>query len=460
MPSRSAQESQESGSSLWTVAGGTLACASMGAAAWWLGRPPVKESVARVTEEKKQPSVRQKSPPQKPAATSPDIVEFKVIQKLYNDAWKKVLTTGKIDPVTLSVFKGLEPEKQTIESRVLIAKFFTLYIQIANDSNFTKPARTTSERVLKVKDLEMCNKWLRYEIPDHLSDELIGETIHCRSRLAYLSKDFNRIAKVYEVAKKMRRPSTITKGPHTYLLQQMFQMSCMLGYWDAVTEYGKEVARFSEVRGKSNVSIMEKYHSEAMKAPEKHLNYKEIYKNVDKFKDAFDRNVGPILKFSQLDVLEFDTKFKDYNSSLDDKPITSPDNSSWVHMYQHLPIPRERRKIWVFGAGCQLFCPIAQLLLPITGPLDDSQMRLTGSTPYQERAPQGGPAKRMNMSLLLNLEKTESKTIDNKKYWQWEGTLKVLMHKLTIVEDQETKKKLVALNLESDRTYEVRLTTT
>merc|ERR1719233_1759567 len=197
-----------------------------------------------------------------------------------------------------------------------------------------------------------------------------------------------------------------------------------------------------------------------MKSPDKHLDYKEIYKNVDKFKDAFDRKLGPILKFCNFDLLRFETKFKEYDTSLDDKPITLPEVSNWVDVYQHMPIPVERRKIWVFGAGCQLFCPITQLALPITGPLDDSQMRLTGSTPYQERAAQGGPAKRMNMSLLLNLEKTESKTIDNKKYWQWEGTLKVLMHKLTIVEDQETKKKLVALNLESDRTYEVRLTTT
>jgi len=460
MPSRSTQESQRSGSSLYKVAGGTLVCASMGAVAWWLGRPRVEESVAPVTEEKKQPSVTQKSLPQKPAAKSPAVIDFKVIQQLYNEAWKKVLTTGKIDPVTLSVFKRLDPEKQSIESRVLIAKFFTLYIQITNESSFKKPTRTTSERVLKVKDLEMCNKWLRYEIPDYLSDELIGETIYCRSRLAVLSRDFNRIAKVYEVAKRMRRPSTITKGPHTYLLQQLFQMSCMLGYWDAVTDYGKEVARFSEVRGKNNVNIMDKYHSDAMKAPNKQLNYKEIYMNVDNFKDAFDRNIGPVLKFSQLDVIEFDTKFKDYNTSLDDKPRTSPDNSSWVHMYEDLPIPRERRKIWVFGAGCQLFCPIAQLALPITGPLDDSQMKLTGSSPYQERSPQGGPPERMSMTLALNLEKTESKTIDNKKYWQWEGTLNVLMHKVTIVEDQETKNKLVRLNLKSDRTFEVRLTTT
>jgi len=461
MPSRFAQEPQKSGSSLWTVAGGTLACASMGAAAWWLGRPPVKQSVTHVSEEKKQSSLSEKNPPEKPVAVSSETVEFKVIQKLYNDAWKKVLTTGKIDPVTLSVFMKLEPEKQSIESRVLIAKFFTLYIQVKDNSNFTKPARTPSERVLKVKDLDMCNKWLRYEIPDNLSDELIGETIYCRSRLAYLSRDFNRITEVYEVAKKMRRPSTITKGPHTYLLQQLFQMSCMLGCWEAVTQYGKEVARFSEVRGNSNVSMMEKYHSDAMKSPDKHLDYKEIYKNVDKFKDAFDRNVGPILKFSQLDVLQFETKFKDCNSSLDDKPITLPANSSWVDMYQHLPIPGERRKIWVFGAGCQLFCPIAQLqlALPITGPLDDSQMRLTGSTPYQQRAPQGGPNERMNVSLLLDLEKTESRTIESKKGWLWEGTLQVFRHKFTIDEDPETKKKLVKLSLVSNRTYEVRLTT-
>jgi len=311
--------------------------------------------------------------------------------------------------------------------------------------------------------LELCSKWMRYKIPDDLSDELIGETVMCRSRLAYLSRNFDRITKIYEEAKGMRKPSAITKGPHTFLLQQLFQMSCMLGHWDEVVTYGKDVARFSEVRGGTPVSMMEKYHTEAMKTPQKNLNYFEIFKNVVRFKELFDRNLMPPLMYYDMEVLNFETKFVKYDNTLDDKPLTAPENAKRVDMYKLLPLDAERKRVWVFGACCQLLCPIAQLALLVTGPLDDSQMRLSGVATYQMRAAQpqpGIPPEKMNVALTLQAEKSQSKIVDTKKCWLWEGSLKILRHKGTVIEDEATKQKKYRFDMVSDRTYKVWLTTT
>lgn len=461
MPTQGSQKA-----SVWTLSGGIVACVAMAAGAYWLspGTPSPDASVKVPTPKTK--------PESDIKGGSSEKVEHKIIQKVFGDAWRKVLLTGKIDSDTLNYFMRLSPEKQEIESRILISKFFTLYIQVKDD---TTGKMSASQRIPPAKDMELCNKWLRYEIKEDFSDDLIGETINSRTRLAYLSQDISQIEALFEEAKKLRKPSQVTTGPHTYLYQRLFQMSCILGYWDEAEKYGNTVARFSEIREGRPLNVMHRYYMEAMKAPSKSFNYVEIFRKVSLFKDTFDRNLNPPLKFLSMDILKFETKLVEIDGLIGDKTGSDflPENSQWKDRYQMPSLSLERRKVWVFGAMCQLFCPASRITFLLAGPLNDTQMRLTGQTTIQHKIPPDGasvlqqknPAdgtanlvgQQIRICLILEIEKKSSKTEDGKQCWLWEGVLEVPRFKRTGYQDPETKQEKFRYDQIYKEKYEVRM---
>jgi len=449
---------------VWSLGGGIVACAAMAASAYWLSlAPPSPDAAVKVPVKKTSDSEKK---------ITNEKIEPKIIREVFDHAWRKVLTTGKIDSNALNFFMALDPEKQEIESRIMVSKFFTLYIQVKDDKPGKKPA---THPIPQAKDLELCNKWLRYEIKDCLSDELIGETINSRARLAYLSQDISQISALYEEAKKLRKPSQVTAGPHTYLYQKLFQMSCMLGYWDEAEKYGNTVARFTEIREGRPLNIMHRFYIEAMKSPSKSLNYVEIFRKVSIFKDMFDRNLNPPLKFRTMDILRFETKLVETGGLLNEKPDSNliPENAEWKNRYEMPSISEERRKVWVFGAVCQLFCPSSRITFLLCGPLNDTQMRLTGQTTIQQKIPPGAapvvkknlhsdaaasaPASQIRICLILEIEKKSSIMENGKECWSWEGKLEVPRFKRIQYEDLETKQEKFRYDQIYKEKYEVRM---
>jgi len=460
MPSPAPQKAN-----VWSLGGGILSCAAMAAGAYWLSlAPPSPDASVKVPVQNSKPDSEKK--------VTNERIEPKIIQKVFEDAWRKVLLTGKIDSNALNFFMGLDPEKQEIESRIMVSKFFTLYIQVKDDKTGKSPV---TQPIPPAKDLELCNKWLRYEIKDNLSDDLIGETINSRARLAYISQDISQIAALYEEAKKLRKPSQVTTGPHTYLYQRLFQMSCMLGYWDEAEEFGNTVVRFTEIRDGRPLNIMHRYYMEAMKSPSKSLNYVEIFRKVSLFKDTFDRNLNPPLKFCTMDILKFETKLVESGGLHGEKPDSNflPESAGWKDRYQMPSLSVERRKVWVSGAVCQLFCPSARITFLLCGPLNDSQMRLTGQTTIQQTIPPDGAAllqkknpsdaaasalaTQIRICLILEIEKKSSINEDGKECWLWEGILEVPRFKRTAYQDPDTKQEKFRFDQIYREKYEVRM---
>jgi len=439
---------------LWKVVGGGLACAILAGGVYCLhkGKLTWPNWVAEYTN-LSQDSISDNE--SEGGITGK--VDQKIVRGVFAEAYVRIKKTGNLDSGTLDFLMGLDPDKQEIECRILISKFLTLYIQVQNDNSRT----SISERIPTERDLELCTKWLRYEITEDISDEIIGETVNSRLRLAFLSNDVSRVEKLYEWAKNLRKPSQISVRPHTYLYQRLFQMSCVLGCWEDVEEWGKIVARFTLAAEGKQRNVMHKWYVDATKTPSKSFNYLEIFLNVTEITDTFDNNLSPKLRFSAMDILTFETKLVEVQGLLGGQrgSDTLPENSEWKDRYQLTSLEADRRKIWVYGAVCQLFCPSAKTPFLLAGALNETQIRLTGQKTFQQKSLPNGDVniEQKRVSFVLEIEKKSRNCEAGKECWLWEGLLEVPRHKRTQYQDSQSKEEKFRFELMYNETYQVRM---
>lgn len=402
------------------------------------------------------------------------VADIDVVKKQFSRVMNEATTTGKFDRQVVDWFESFDPEKQLIETRIIIAKFFLLMLSI--DSIKTSVAK--EDQLPTAKEMHRCHRWLDFVLSDKLNDEQIGESINMRWNLAHMSKDFKKIRKVFEMAKKLPQPKNITNEKTTYYWQRLFQMACFLGQWDDVVEYGKTVATFSEIRQGRRQSMMQKYHTESLFNPKKYLNFLEIFKGAASpgslYKEKFDPHLNAPLRFANKPILKFEVKLQSYvgpeNREID------PEKQEWEDKYKdadRIGLRKELRQMWVFGAAMQLVAPSSRSIIPLCGPFNDSFVHASGRQTYQAQVPakEGADAKAQpvaiatyKMEMQLNLVKkcpTEHpdalKGPGKPSPWLWEGTLDVPRFHAVKVDDPITQRPSISWTQLYSETYAVRL---